>query len=137
MKIDNGKLLGQASNDLDVFQEKIEHRCDQLEISLANEQQQQINTYKNGLEKIYYLQQILVRKIQAVENKQIDYSEENLATAKQSFPTKLLWLTFSSSLTIGLITLFSWLKVASQHKCPSTSEPIKISILQDEQLDRN
>lgn len=135
MKIVNGKLFGQTSNDLDVFQEKIEHRCDRLEISLSNKQQHQISTYKEGLEKIYYLQQILGQKIQAVENNQTDCLTENFATIKQYIPSKLLWLTFSSSLTVGLITLFSWLKAAPQDKCQPPHEPIKVSILKVEKLD--
>ncbi len=130
MKIVNGKLFGQTSNDLDVFQEKIEHRCDRLEISLANKQQHQISTYKEGLEKIYYLQQILGQKIQAVENNQTDCLAENFATIKQCIPSKLLWLTFSSSLTVGLITVFSWLKAAPQDKCQPPHEAIQVSILQ-------
>ena len=73
MKTYNGKLLGTTKNDLDSFKEKIEQRCDRLEISLVNEQQQQIVTYKKGLEKVYYLQQVLGKQIEELETKQINY----------------------------------------------------------------
>lgn len=137
MKIVNGKLLGEPDNKLDIFQEQIEHRCDRLENSLSNEQHLQIETYKQGLEKIFYWQQVLGKKIQLVENNQLTSFEPTLALIKQYIPIKLIWLTFLSSLTIGLISMFSLIKVTPQNQCQPTSEPIKISILLDENLDKN
>lgn len=137
MKVVNGKLLGQPSNDLDIFKEKIERRCDRLEISLSNEQQQQVKIYKQGLEKVYYLQQVLGRQIQDLETNQSNWLEKSLVNSDRSKPTKLLWLTFSSSLILGLISIFGWFKYNFQHQCQATSKPIKISILQDKQSNIN
>lgn len=137
MKIVNGKLFGQTKNDLEVFKEQIEQRCQSLEISLSNEQRQQIETYKQGLEKIYYLQQVLGKKLQTVENKQLESFESNLVTIKQNIPTKLLWLSFSTSLIIGAISLMGLLGSDAQYECQANSEPIRISTLTEEKLADN
>ena len=126
MKVLNGKLLGQTESDLDVFKENIEHRCDRLEVSLSNQQQQQIAIYKDGLEKVYYLQQALGRQIQELENNQLSWSEKVLLGSKQLKPTKLLWLTFSTSIIFGLLSIFGWLKYDYQPQCRANSESIQV-----------
>jgi hypothetical protein len=126
MKVINGKLLGQTKSDLDVFKEKIEQRCDRLEVSLSNQQQQQIAIYKEGLEKVYYLQQVLGRQIQELENNQLSWSEKVLLGSKQLNPTKLLWLTFSTSVIFGSISIFGWLKYDLQPQCRANSESIQV-----------
>lgn len=137
MKIVNGKLLGQPKDDLDIFKEKIEERCDRIEILLSKKQEEQISKYQDNLEKIYYSQQILDKRIQAVENNQLNYFEGNLAIIKQYIPRKLLWLTLWSSLTIGLIFFLSWLKFEPEYKCKFTKEETFISILANKKLARN
>jgi hypothetical protein len=126
MKVINGKLLGQTESDLDVFKEKIEQQCDRLEVSLSNQQQQQIAIYKEGLEKVYYLQQVLGRQIQELENNQLSWSEKVLLGSKQLNPTKLLWLTFSTAVIFGSISIFGWLKYDLQPQCQDNSESIQV-----------
>ncbi len=126
MKVINGKLFGQTERDLDVFKEKIEHRCDRLEVSLSNQQQQQIAIYKDGLEKVYYLQQVLGRQIQELETNQLSWSEKVLLGSKQLKPTKLLWLTFSTSVIFGSLSIFGWLKYDFQPQCQANSESIQV-----------
>lgn len=111
MKIVNGKLIDRSRDDSDLFKEKIEE--------------------------IYYLQQILEKRIQVLENNRLKDFEQNLAILKQYIPTKWLWFTFYSFLTIGFISLFSLLKFELQHKCKSTREPIKISILPEQNPEQN
>lgn len=129
MKVINGKLFGQANSDLEVFKEQIERRCDRLEITLSSEQQQQVKTYKQGLEKVYYLQQVLGRQIQDLETTQVDCLEKILIGGKQDKSTKLLWLTFSTSLVIGLITVVNLVTYESIPQCQVKTKPIQTSFL--------
>jgi hypothetical protein len=127
MKVVNGKLFGQPRNDLDIFKENIERRCDRLESSL----------YKQGLEKVYYLQQVLGRQIQDLEINQSNWLEKSLANSDQAKSTKLLWLNFSTSLILGSILIFGWFNYDSQPQCQAKNEPIKISISQDKNSNIN
>jgi hypothetical protein len=131
MKIVNGKLFGQPRNDLDIFKENIERRCERLESFLSTEQQQQVTIYKQGLEKVYYLQQVLGRQIKDLEINQSNWLEKSLANSDRAKSTKLLWLNFSSSLILGSILIFGWFDYDSQHQCQAQKEPIKISISQN------
>jgi len=137
MKVINGKLLGQPKDDLGIFKEKIEEKYERIEILLLKKQEEQVSKYQDNLNKIYYLQQILEKKIQAAENNQLNYLERNLTTIKQYMPRKLLWLTFWSSLTVGLISVLSSLKFESEYKCKLTKEGSKILILSNKKLAKN
>ena len=126
MKTYNGKLLGTTKNDLDSFKEKIEQRCDRLEISLVNEQQQQIVTYKKGLEKVYYLQQVLGKQIEELETKQINYWQKGLPPGSKLKSNKLLWFGFFTFLTVSMSTDLGLIKVpSSNNSCSTKIEPVE------------
>jgi hypothetical protein len=99
MKTSNGKLLGQPKSDSDVFKqqlEKIEQEVSKL--------------------------QAMEKRLESLEITRLSQIENRLTNLKQQIPTKLLWLTFSSSLIMTTISLGTWLDIYPFHKrSPQTS----------------
>ena len=127
MKILNGKLLGQTKSDLDYFQEKIERKCDRLENSFVKEQQQQVAVYKQGLEKVYYSQQLLGKQIKELETDKVNYFKE--CSLPNSKSNKLIWLNFFMTLTVSTFA-FLGITEANQNRCFTSFNSIHFLVSQ-------
>ena len=127
MKILNGKLLGQTKSELDYFQEKIAQRCDRLENFLVKEQQQQAAVYKQGLEKVYYSQQVLGQQIKELETDRVNYFKK--CSLPNSKSNKLIWLNFFMTLTVSTFA-FLGITEANQNRCFTSFKPVNFFVSQ-------
>ena len=137
MKTVNGKLLGKPKSDLEIFKqrqnqcnlevtislEKLEHRINQAEKTLQGEALREalLRRLEDSVHQLDERCQLLeqqqkqLKKIEGrweyLESTKISQIENNLIKIKQQIPQKLLWLTFGSSLIVGVVSLCSWLDI--------------------------
>lgn len=129
MKIVNGKLLGQLQDEKEIFKQQLDFRCEQMENMLTKQREYQLSADRAEIEQFHTLCQELGDRLENLENSKFDKIESNLDRIKKQFPLKLLWLTFSSSIAVGLISVCTWIDINS-----NISPPIKSGELKTEQI---
>ena len=113
MKIVNGKLLGQFSDETEILRQQLDLRCGHLEDMLTEQKKYQLAAYRAEIAKFQTLCQEVGDRIEHSESSRFDKIEANLRRIKRQTPSRLLWLTFSSSIVIGVITMCTWLDLNS------------------------
>jgi len=113
MKTVNGKLLGQLSEESEVVKQQIDLRYGQIESLLSKQREYQLIAYQTEVEKFQTLCQEVGERIENLESSKLERHETSLYRTKQQAPLKLLWLTFSSSIAIGLISICTWLDLSA------------------------
>jgi hypothetical protein len=125
MQTINGKLLGQTTsefdeltqqiNDLDrdadeakAYIQQLEQRCENLENSFNTELQRQNLTYRQEIATTRSSLNHLGTRLTSLEKIELDRLKNSLRRLERQMPNKFLWLTFSSSLAIGSLCLWSW-----------------------------
>lgn len=111
MKIVNGKLLGQLQDETEIFKQQLDLHCQQIENLLTIQREYQLSADRVEIKQFNALCQELGDRIENLDNKKFDRIENNLDRIKQQFPGKLLWLTFSSSIAVGLISVCTWIDI--------------------------
>lgn len=125
MKTVNGKLLGQLSEESEVVKQQIDLRYGQIESLLSKQREYQLITYQTEVEKFQTLCQEVGERIENLESSKLERHETSLYRTKQQAPLKLLWLTFSSSIAIGLISICTWLDLSAAISPQIDSSKIK------------
>lgn len=129
MKTVNGKLLGQLQDEREILKQQLDLRCQQIENMLTKQREYRLSADREEIEQFHNLCQELGDRLENLENSKFDKIESNLDQIKQQFPLKLLWLTFSSSIAVGLISVFTWIDINS-----NISPQIENSGLKTEQI---
>ncbi|MEO1801451.1 MAG: hypothetical protein AAFR62_13660 [Cyanobacteria bacterium J06629_2] len=125
MKTVNGKLLEQLSEESEVVKQQINLRYGQIESLLSKQREYQLITYQTEVEKFQTLCQEVGERIENLESSKLERHETSLYRTKQQAPLKLLWLTFSSSIAIGLISICTWLDLSAAISPQIDSSKIK------------
>ncbi|MEL7010900.1 MAG: hypothetical protein AAFY63_20525 [Cyanobacteria bacterium J06643_13] len=125
MKTVNGKLLEQLSEESEVVKQQIDLRYGQIESLLSKQREYQLITYQTEVEKFQTLCQEVGERIENLESSKLERHETSLYRTKQQAPLKLLWLTFSSSIAIGLISICTWLDLSAAISPQIDSSKIK------------
>jgi hypothetical protein len=165
MKIVNGKLLGQPESDLEIFKErqnqcnleltisleKLEHRIKQAETTLQGEALREalfrrLEDYVRQLEERCQLleqeqKQLKTRQQQwkYLEDAKISQIENNLIKIKQQNPQNFLWLTFGSSVIVGIISLCNWFNIYPTNIKPKEAQYslISFSLIESDNFQNN
>lgn len=150
----NGKLLGQAKSDSEIFKQQLENlnreldevqaswrefgqkieqseeskrealvrrvevyiqhlkaRCENLETVWTQRQENQAKTYQGELKKMELLAIEQQKRLTALETTKLNQIEKKIIALQKQIPTKLLWLTLSSSLMMTTISVCTWFDI--------------------------
>ena len=96
---------------VELYVQHLKEHCETSEVLLAQRQENQAKTYQGELKKIELLLREQEKRLESLEITKLNQIENNLTHLKKQIPTKLLWLTFSSSLTIAIISFCAWFEI--------------------------
>jgi chromosome segregation ATPase len=96
---------------IELYVQHLKERCQNLEVLLEKEQER-VNKFDwQEVIDLNLLIQNQSERLKYLEITKLNRLEKNLTHLKQQMPTKLLWITLSSSLIFGVISLCGWLNI--------------------------
>jgi DNA repair exonuclease SbcCD ATPase subunit len=96
---------------IELYVQHLKERYNNLEVLWEKEQERLSKIYQQEAKSLILLLQNQEARLKYLEITKLNRLEKNLTNLKQQIPTKLLWVTFSSSLIVGVISLCGWLNI--------------------------
>jgi pantothenate synthetase len=105
----------------ELYVQHLKERCENLEC-LFEEKQKQIKTYQTEVKTMQLLFQTQEKRLDYLELIKLNQLEKKLLELKKQIPTKMLWLTFSSSLVVGIASFCNWFDINPANYRPSKTK---------------
>ncbi|NCR12107.1 MAG: hypothetical protein GPJ24_04115 [Microcystis aeruginosa SX13-11] len=107
---------------VELYIQYLKENCENLENLWTQRQENYAKTYQRDLKRMELLLKEQKQQLDFLENRKLLQIENKLTALKKQIPTKLLWLTFGSSLMIAIIYFCDWFDIYPFNKHPQKTK---------------
>lgn len=107
---------------VELYVQHLKENCENLENLWIQRQENHAKTYQRDLKRMELLLKEQKQQLDFLENRKLPQIENKLTALKKQIPTKLLWLTFGSSLMIVIIYFCDWFDIYPFNKHPQKTK---------------
>ncbi len=119
---------------VELYVQYLKENCENLENLWTQRQENHAKTYQRELKRMELFLKEQKQQLDFLENRKLPQIENKLTVLKKQIPTKLLWLTFGSSLMIVIIYFCDWFDIYPFNKHPQKT---KFSLVHHELVEEN
>lgn len=119
---------------VELYVQYLKENCENLENLWTQRQENHAKTYQRELKRMELFLKEQKQQLDFLENRKLSQIENKLTALKKQIPTKLLWLTFGSSLMIVIIYFCDWFDIYPFNKHPQKT---KSSLVHHELVEEN